>query len=100
MTCPRSNVCNPQIISNIVVLPAPLAPINDVMECFATANPTSSTARRLPNARGTIPAIAVTAYASPVDVRQAIERGFAAHIAKPYTPATLVAAVREALDQV
>ena len=56
--------------------------------------------RRLPNARGTIPAIAVTAYASPVDVRQAIERGFAAHIAKPYTPATLVAALREALDQV
>jgi PAS domain S-box-containing protein len=56
--------------------------------------------RNLPHTRGSIPAIAVTAYASPIDVRLAIERGFVAHIAKPYAPATLVAAVRDALDHI
>ena len=46
----------------------------------------------------TIPAIAVTAYASAADAQLALKRGFAAHVTKPYVPATLVAAVRDALD--
>jgi PAS domain S-box-containing protein len=55
--------------------------------------------RGLPNQRGTIPAIAVTAYASAADAQKALQRGFAAHIPKPYTPSALAAAVREALDR-
>ena len=55
--------------------------------------------RALPNTRGSMPAIAVTAYASPTDAKRAIDRGFAAHITKPFVPATLVAAVRNAVDQ-
>ena len=55
--------------------------------------------RELPSSRGAMPAIAVTAYASPTDAAQAIDRGFSAHITKPYVPATLVAAVRSAIDQ-
>ena len=55
--------------------------------------------RELPNDRGTIPAIAVTAYASEDDARRAVSRGFVAHIAKPYVPAVLVAAVRDAAHQ-
>ena len=54
--------------------------------------------RALPNTRGSMPAIAVTAYASPTDAARAIDRGFVAHITKPYVPATLVTAVRNALD--
>ena len=54
--------------------------------------------RELPNTRGAMPAIAVTAYASPTDAAKAIDRGFVAHITKPYVPATLVAAVRNAVD--
>jgi PAS domain S-box-containing protein len=55
--------------------------------------------RGLPNALGAIPAIAVTAYASAADAQLAIKRGFAAHITKPYSPAILVAAVRDAIDR-
>jgi PAS domain S-box-containing protein len=55
--------------------------------------------RGLPNERGTMPAIAVTAYASPADAQKALKRGFAAHIPKPYTPSALAAAVREAIDR-
>jgi PAS domain S-box-containing protein len=55
--------------------------------------------RQMPNSRGTIPAIAVTAYASAADARLAMSRGFAAHITKPFTPSVLVAAVRAAIDQ-
>ena len=54
--------------------------------------------RGLPNDRGTIPAIAVTAYASAADAQMAKRRGFVAHITKPYLPAALVAAVRDAID--
>ena len=45
-----------------------------------------------------MPAIAVTAYASAADAQRAIERGFAAHITKPYTPSVLIAAIRDAID--
>ena len=54
--------------------------------------------RALPNSRGAIPAIAVTAYAGADDAKQALQRGFAAHIPKPYVPSVLVAAVRSAVD--
>ena len=53
--------------------------------------------RGLPNERGAIPAIAVTAYASDADARMAMQRGFVAHITKPYLPSALVAAVRDAI---
>lgn len=56
------------------------------------------TVRGLPNELGTIPAIAVTAYASAADAQRALTRGFAAHITKPYVPSVLVAAIRQALD--
>lgn len=56
------------------------------------------TVRGLPNELGTIPAIAVTAYASAADAQRALTRGFAAHITKPYVPSVLIAAIRQALD--
>ena len=55
--------------------------------------------RALPNALGAIPAVAVTAYASPADTQRCISAGFAAHLPKPYLPSALVSAVRDALDQ-
>jgi len=55
--------------------------------------------RGLPNERGAMPAIAVTAYASDGDAQQAIKRGFRSHITKPYDPAALVAAIRSAIDE-
>ena len=55
--------------------------------------------RAMPNQRGTVPAIAVTAYASEGDAQHAIRRGFVAHITKPYDPSALVAAVRAAIDR-
>ena len=58
------------------------------------------TVRGLPSDHSTIPAIAVTAYASVADARLAMERGFIAHITKPYSPAILVAAVRDALNRI
>jgi CheY-like chemotaxis protein len=41
----------------------------------------------------TIPAIALTAYAGPEDVRRAHRAGFQMHMAKPLEPAALVEAV-------
>jgi CheY-like chemotaxis protein len=40
-----------------------------------------------------IPAIALTAYAGPEDVRRAYRAGFQVHMAKPLEPAALVDAV-------
>ncbi len=57
------------------------------------------TIRGLPNDMGAMPAIAVTAYASAADAQRALARGFSCHITKPYTPSTLVSAVREAIDR-
>ena len=54
--------------------------------------------RALPNQRASIPAIAVTAYASEADAKRALEHGFLMHLAKPYVPAALVAAVRSAIN--
>jgi PAS domain S-box-containing protein len=58
-----------------------------------------SAIRELPSERGSMPAIAVTAYASVADADRALKHGFIAHITKPYLPAELVAAVRDAIDR-
>ena len=55
--------------------------------------------RGLPHGRGALPAIAVTAYASPADADRALKHGFDAHLSKPYLPSALVAAVRDAVAQ-
>jgi len=46
-----------------------------------------------PEQRGEIPALSVTGYASPNDVRRALTAGFQMHMAKPVDPQALVAAV-------
>lgn len=54
--------------------------------------------RKLPKERGgSIPAIAVTAYAGSDDARKAISNGFVAHITKPYVPSNLINAVHDAV---
>ena len=47
----------------------------------------------LPEQGGTIPAIALTAYAAEADSQQAIAAGFGLHITKPVEPAKLVRAI-------
>ncbi len=47
----------------------------------------------LPEMGGTIPAIALTAYAAEADYQQAIAAGFEQHITKPVEPAKLVQAI-------
>jgi signal transduction histidine kinase/DNA-binding response OmpR family regulator len=44
-------------------------------------------------AGGTIPAVALTAYASPQDREQAVSAGFHQHVAKPLDPEELIAVV-------
>jgi PAS domain S-box-containing protein len=51
---------------------------------------------RLPEEGGTIPVVALTAYASPADRARALRAGFDAHLAKPFNPETLVAVVAQA----
>jgi PAS domain S-box-containing protein len=52
--------------------------------------------RRLPRDEGgATPAIALTAFARPEDVRQALEAGFDVHLAKPVQPAELLARIAE-----
>lgn len=46
-----------------------------------------------PQHGGTVPAVAVTAYATPEDRRRAFEAGFQAHVAKPLEASELVATV-------
>lgn len=48
-----------------------------------------------PEQGGQIPAIAVTAYAREEDRRDALDKGFQHHIAKPLNPKTLVSAILE-----
>jgi CheY-like chemotaxis protein len=47
---------------------------------------------------GRTPAIALTAYASATDRRQALAAGFQTYLAKPYEPTDLVAAVASLLS--
>jgi signal transduction histidine kinase/CheY-like chemotaxis protein len=52
--------------------------------------------RRLaPEQGGTIPALALTAYAGASDVKLALSAGFSAHVAKPIEPAGLALAVAD-----
>jgi PAS domain S-box-containing protein len=55
--------------------------------------------RSLPTGKARIPAIAVTAYATPADAEKALKHGFVVHLPKPYLPSALVAAVRDAIDR-
>jgi signal transduction histidine kinase/ActR/RegA family two-component response regulator len=49
---------------------------------------------RQPQRGGLVPAIALTAYASPTDRLTALSAGYQAHVAKPYEPAEVAALVR------
>ena len=82
----------------VAAAPAPHALVSDIGLPGTDGYKLLETIRGLPSERGAIPAIAVTAYASDVDSQRAIAKGFAAHIAKPYLPMALVAAVRSAID--
>ncbi|WNN87680.1 PAS domain S-box protein [Gloeocapsopsis dulcis] len=48
---------------------------------------------RSPNQGGTIPAIALTAYAAEIDQQRALQVGFQTHITKPVEPEELVRAI-------
>ena len=48
---------------------------------------------------GTIPAIALTAYAAADDIRRAIDAGFSAHVSKPVEKATLFQAIARLLNR-
>ncbi|TVQ07640.1 MAG: response regulator [Leptolyngbya sp. DLM2.Bin27] len=48
---------------------------------------------------GTIPAIALTAYAGEIDYKQAMAAGFQQHIAKPVEPQVLIQAIACLLEQ-
>ena len=50
---------------------------------------------RAPAQGGRTPALALTAYARPEDVKRALAAGFQHHMAKPIEPAELVKAVAE-----
>ena len=82
----------------VAAVPTPHALVSDLGLPGTDGYSLLAAIRQLPSERGAIPAIAVTAYASESDARRAIERGFAAHIAKPYLPTALVSAVRTAID--
>jgi signal transduction histidine kinase/ActR/RegA family two-component response regulator len=49
---------------------------------------------RPPQHGGLVPAVALTAYASPNDRLMALSAGYQAHVAKPYEPAEVAALVR------
>ncbi len=54
--------------------------------------------RKLPSTSGgTLPAIAVTAYATAEDKRRALSAGFEAHLAKPVAPRTLISTIARAV---
>jgi DNA-binding response OmpR family regulator len=48
---------------------------------------------RPPERRGSVPAIAVSAYGSVADRTRAFEAGYQAYIAKPLNPTEVIAAV-------
>lgn len=54
---------------------------------------------RLRRDEGTIPAVALTAYATRLDARKVMAAGFDAHVAKPVEPATLAHVVLELLTR-
>lgn len=55
--------------------------------------------RRLPeDCGGSLPAIALTAYASGDDRKRALQAGFAGHIGKPFAPRTLISTIVRAVS--
>lgn len=52
-----------------------------------------------PEAGGTTPAIALTAFARPEDRRRALQVGFNEHLAKPIEPASILQALRQLLER-
>jgi CheY-like chemotaxis protein len=50
---------------------------------------------RSENRGGRLPALALTAYADPEDVREALAAGFQMHLAKPVTPGELLRGIAE-----
>ncbi|HYW22384.1 MAG TPA: ATP-binding protein [Nodularia sp. (in: cyanobacteria)] len=54
---------------------------------------------RPPNQGGTIPAIALTAYAAEIDQQKALQVGFQTHITKPVDPEELVSAITNLLER-
>ncbi len=54
--------------------------------------------RMPPDQGGTLPVIAVTAYATSQDRRNVLEAGFAAHVAKPFVPEHLVSTIARAIQ--
>jgi PAS domain S-box-containing protein len=55
--------------------------------------------RRRPAPLGTVPAVAVTAYARPEDTTRALEAGFTCHLSKPTDPRRLTATICEVLGR-
>ncbi|MEH2070190.1 MAG: response regulator [Nostoc sp.] len=53
---------------------------------------------RPPNQGGTIPAIALTAYATDIDQQKTLTAGFQAHISKPFEPEELVKKILNLLE--
>ncbi|GAB1542284.1 hypothetical protein NUACC21_49580 [Scytonema sp. NUACC21] len=53
-----------------------------------------------PQQGGTIPAIALTAYAGEINQQQALAAGFMMHISKPVEPEKLVQAIAQLLDSI
>lgn len=56
--------------------------------------------RAMPSAHATIPAVAVTGYATAEDIERVLAAGFQRHVAKPIDPATLVTAIAELVKRV
>ena len=54
--------------------------------------------RALPN-YGSVPAIALSGYASPKDVKAALASGFDAHVSKPVDPSELTTIVNKLLKK-
>jgi PAS domain S-box-containing protein len=54
--------------------------------------------RMPPHQGGMLPVIAVTAYATKQDRRNALQAGFAAHVAKPFMPDHLVSTIARAIE--
>ena len=53
--------------------------------------------RRVRRGARSVPAVALTAYARPEDAARALEAGYRAHLAKPFDPSKMLAAVAEML---
>ena len=55
--------------------------------------------RELPDSIGEVPAVAVTAYASEVDRKRALDAGYQAHITKPFPAERLISTLAKLVEQ-